>query len=169
MSVTYSDRSACITSTRAARMAGIADAITAASSSTTAEPATGSTPGIFTSPTKVCAGCASQYTVQGKRPFFFIQAKATAATSPGTSLQISSTKDDVAGLLQIPAPTYILGVHEPSKRVFIRSVHDGVAVKAITRIPIAYELTGTNLKLLHDEVVRFWRRRRHKPTDSVFL
>jgi hypothetical protein len=61
MSVTYSDRSACITSTRAARMAGIADAITAASSSTTAEPATGSTPGIFTSPTKVCAGCAGQY------------------------------------------------------------------------------------------------------------
>lgn len=45
------------------------------------------------------------------------------------------------GYLQIPAPTYILGVHEPSKRVFIRSVHDGVAVKAITRIPIAYELT----------------------------
>ena len=73
------------------------------------------------------------------------------------------------GYLQIPAPTYILGVHEPSKRVFIRSVHDGVAVKAITRIPIAYELTGGNLKLLHDEVVRFWRRRRHKPTDSVFL
>jgi len=108
-------------------------------------------------------------TVQGKRPFFFVQAKATAATSPGTSLRISSTKDDVAGLLQIPAPTYILGVHEPSKRVFIRSVHDGVAVKAITRIPVAYELTGKNLKLLHDEVVRFWRRRRHKPTDSVFL
>ncbi len=61
-----------------------------------------------------------------------------------------------------------LGVHEPSKRVFIRSVHDGVAVKAITRIPVAYELTGKNLQLLHDEVVRFWRRRRHKPTDSVF-
>jgi hypothetical protein len=44
-------------------------------------------------------------TVQGKRPFFFVQAKATAATSTVTSLRISSTKDDVAGLLPIPAPT----------------------------------------------------------------
>jgi hypothetical protein len=101
--------------------------------------------------------------------FFFVQAKATAATNPSTSLRISSTKEDVARLLQIPAPTYILGVHEPSKRVFIRSVHDGVAVKAITRIPNTYELTSKNLKILHDEVVRFWKKRRHKPTDSVFL
>jgi hypothetical protein len=58
--------------------------------------------------------------VKGKRPFFFVQAKATASTSPGASLRISSTRDNVAGLLQIPAPTYILGVHEPSKRVLIQ-------------------------------------------------
>jgi hypothetical protein len=108
-------------------------------------------------------------TVPGKRPFFFVQAKATAATTPKKSLAISTSREDIAGLLEIPAPTYILGVHEPSKRVFIRSVHDGVAVKAITRIPIGYELTAKNLKILHDEVVRFWRRRRHKPTDSVFI
>jgi hypothetical protein len=65
--------------------------------------------------------------VPGKSPFFFVQAKATAATNPSMSLRISSTKEDVARLLQIPAPTYILGVHEPSKRVFIRSVHDLVS------------------------------------------
>ena len=52
----YSVRSACITSTRAARAAGITDAVTAASSSTKAEPATGSTPGVFRSPRKVPAG-----------------------------------------------------------------------------------------------------------------
>jgi hypothetical protein len=86
-------------------------------------------------------------TVQGKRPFFFAQAKATAATSPGGTLRISSTKNDVAGLLQIPAlPTFWA-----------------------SGLPIAYELTGKNLKLLHDEVVRFWSRGWHKPTDSVFL
>lgn len=108
-------------------------------------------------------------TVPGRRPFFFLQAKATAVTNPRKSLAISTSREDIAGLLEIPAPTYVLGIHEPSKRVFIRSVHDGVAVKAITRIPVEYELTPTNLKILHDEVVRFWRRRRHKPTDSVFL
>lgn len=108
-------------------------------------------------------------TVPGKRPFFFLQAKATAATNPKKSLAISTSRDDVAALLEIPAPTYILGIHEPSKRVFIRSVHEGVGIKAITRIPVGYELTANNLKILHDEVVRFWRRRRHKPTYSVFL
>lgn len=107
-------------------------------------------------------------TVPGKRPFFFLQAKATS-TNLRKSLAISTSREDIAGLLEIPAPTYILGIHEPSKRVFIRSVHDGVAVKAITRIPVGYELTANNLKILHDEVVRFWRRRRHKPADSVFL
>jgi len=108
-------------------------------------------------------------TVPGKRPFFFLQAKATAATNPKKSLAISTSREDIAGLLEIPAPTYILGIHEPSRRVFIRSVHDGIAMKAITRIPIGYELTAKNLKILHDEVVRFWRRRRHKPADSVFI
>ncbi|MBI4902576.1 MAG: hypothetical protein HY820_03010 [Acidobacteria bacterium] len=112
--------------------------------------------------------CVELTTLPGKRPFFFVQAKATAATAPHNSLRISSTREDVARLLEIPAPTYILGVHEPSKRVFIRSVHDGVAVKAITQIPATHELTSSNLKMLHDEVVRFWKGRRHKPTKSVF-
>lgn len=108
-------------------------------------------------------------TVPGRRLFFFVQAKATASPSVGTHLRISSTKDDVARLLEIPAPTYIVGVHEPTKRAFIRSVHDGVKLKAMTRIPVAYELTSRNLEVLHSEVVRFWKRRRQKPTNSVFL
>ena len=41
----YSDRSACMTSTRDARAAGISDATTAATISTAAAPTTGSTPG----------------------------------------------------------------------------------------------------------------------------
>ena len=45
----HSERSACITSTRAARAAGSHDATTAAVNSTNAERTTGRTPGIFTS------------------------------------------------------------------------------------------------------------------------
>jgi hypothetical protein len=45
----HSERSACITSTRAARAAGSHDATTAAVSSTSAERTTGKAPGIFTS------------------------------------------------------------------------------------------------------------------------
>jgi hypothetical protein len=108
-------------------------------------------------------------TVPKQRPFFLLQAKSTAAKNPDKNLRISSTRKDVQHLLQIPAPTYMLGVHEPSKRVFARSVHEGMAAKAITTIPVAYELTSDNLKVLHDEVLRFWRKGRHKPKDSFFI
>ncbi len=108
--------------------------------------------------------------VRGKRLYFFGQAKAT--TSPLTvrsiNLSISTKKKDIDHLLRIPGPTYILGVHEPSKRVFVRSVHTGIPVKAITRIPLAYELTGANLQKLHEEVRNYWSTTDHKPTSSVF-
>jgi hypothetical protein len=108
--------------------------------------------------------------VPHRRLYFFVQVKATASTikPSSTHLAISSTRKDVTRLLQIPGPTYIMGAHEPSKRVYVRSVHTGVPEKAITRIPLAHELTSTSLKLLHQEVRAYWRTTRHKPTSSVF-
>lgn len=108
--------------------------------------------------------------VRGKRPYFFVQVKAT--TSPlhaeSTHLSISSKKADIERLLRIPGPTYIFGVHEPSRRVFVRSVDAGRPVKAVTRIPVAYELTSTNLEVLHKEVREFWSAHDYKPATSVF-
>jgi len=108
--------------------------------------------------------------VRGKRLYFFVQAKATtsALTEMSTSLSISTKRNDIVQLLRIPGPTYILGIHEPSKRVFVRSVHTGVPVKAITRIPVSHELTSRNLRVLHDEVREFWATNGHKPISSVF-
>jgi hypothetical protein len=108
--------------------------------------------------------------VPGKRLYFFAQAKATASslTNDSGHLIVSTKKADVGRLLSIPGPTYILGVHEPSQRVFVRSVHTGIPVAAITRIPVSHELTGTNLRLLHEEVRDFWLSTGLKPTRSVF-
>jgi hypothetical protein len=108
--------------------------------------------------------------VPNKRPYFFVQAKTSSAVliAGATSLGIASTKRDVLRLLQIPGPTYILGVHEPSKRVFVRSVHRGLPIRAITRIPLAYELTSVNLRRLYREVRDYWRTAAPKPTESVF-
>ncbi len=108
--------------------------------------------------------------VRGKRLYFFVQAKATTSTltEHSTNLSVSTKKKDIDRLLRIPGPTYILGIHEPSKRVFIRSVHTGIPVKAITRIPIIYELTSANLRELHEEVHNYWLTTDHKPTSSVF-
>jgi hypothetical protein len=108
--------------------------------------------------------------IRGRRPYFLVQSKATTATldARATSLRISSKKEDVTRLLQIPGPTYILGVHVPSRRVFVRSVHIGVAPRAMTRIPLTHELTSANLQILHNEVRDYWRSTGHKPTSSVF-
>jgi len=108
--------------------------------------------------------------VRGKRLYFFVQAKATTSALGvhSSCLSISTKKKDIDRLLRIPGPTYILGVHEPSKRVFVRSVHAGIPVRAITRIPLAYELTSANLRALHDEVRTYWDSHTHKPTFSRF-
>lgn len=108
--------------------------------------------------------------VPQRRLYFFVQVKTTAAklTASSTHLVISAARRDVGRLLQIPGPTYIMGVHEPSKRVFVRSVHAGIPEKAITRIPLTHELTSANLRRLHHEVRAYWRTTRHKPTFSVF-
>lgn len=110
-------------------------------------------------------------TAGGAGMFFFGQAKATAKSiKPGARvLSISADKDDVDRLLLVPAPTYILGVHEPSKRVFARAVHQGTPSKAITSIPLTHELTSTSLQILHDEVVAHWTSiSPFKPNNSAF-
>jgi hypothetical protein len=108
--------------------------------------------------------------VRGKRPYFLVQSKATSAklATHATSLRISSTKNDVARLLRIPGPTYILGVHEPSRRVFAKSVHTSIAARGITRIPLSHELTAVNLRRLYNEVRDYWQSVGHKPITSVF-
>src|SRR5205814_10219828 len=70
--------------------------------------------------------------VSGRRPYFLAQVKSTASRlgPKATTLRISSTRDDVARLLELPGPTYILGVHEPTQRVFAKSVHSGIAARA---------------------------------------
>ena len=105
-----------------------------------------------------------------KRSYFFVQAKTTLSglMERRRFLEISTKKQDVARLLAHPGPTYIFGVHEPSRRVFIRSIHQGTPVKAVTRIPFSNELTSSNLKMLYDEVERFWKCRPFKPDSSVF-
>jgi hypothetical protein len=108
--------------------------------------------------------------VAGRTPYFFAQAKATGSTLSGKAhtLRISAKKEDIQRLLRLPGPTYLFGVHEPSKRVFVRSVHRGTPIRAMTRIPLAYELTTENLKVLHNEVKSFWRAHGDKPSASAF-
>ena len=92
----------------------------------------------------------------------------SALTDQSTHLNVSTKKADIVRLLQVPAPTYLLGVHEPSKRVFVRSVHAGIPEKPISRIPISYELTSANLRRLYNEVRNYWLTTTRKPVRSEF-
>lgn len=105
--------------------------------------------------------------VSKRKPYFFAQAKATTAKL-SQNVSISAKKKDIERLLQIPGPTYLFGIHEPSGRVFVRSVHAGTPVKAITRIPLSHELTRKKLRTLHDEVREFWANDDYKPKFSIF-
>jgi hypothetical protein len=103
-------------------------------------------------------------------PYFFAQAKSTGKilSKQSGALRISTKKRDIQRLLRIPGPTYIFGIHEPTQRVFVRSVHRGTPARAMTRIPVRYELNSENLKLLHNEVRAYWRLQGHKPSTSAF-
>jgi hypothetical protein len=108
--------------------------------------------------------------VKGARPYFFVQVKSTASplAQHATHLRISSAKHDIVRLLEMSGPTYVLGVHEPSHRVFAKSVHQGMSTKSITRIELSHELTIANLIRLYNEVRDYWRSVQHKPFGSVF-
>lgn len=108
--------------------------------------------------------------VRGSRPYFFVQTKSTRRDidQDSQSLPISTKKKDIERLLRIPGPTYVIGVHEPSKRSFITSVYQGRKNAAISSIPLKYELTAENLQNLYNEVRGFWRTTQHKPDSSIF-
>lgn len=92
------------------------------------------------------------------RPFFIAQIKSTrAALAPhARRLRITIDRRKLRLLNQIPGPTYLIGVHEPSRRVFIHSVHPGVK-QSLSSIPLAFELKPANLRTLFEEVRTFWK------------
>lgn len=109
-------------------------------------------------------------TAQGQGMYFLGQAKSSSKglSNRARVLSISTKARDIQRLLQIPAPTYIFGVHEPTQRVFARSVHSGGA-NTISSIPLTHVLNAVNLQQLHDEVVSHWQAQTaSKPTTSAF-
>lgn len=103
-------------------------------------------------------------------PFFFVQVKATRSgfTKKQTRLQIDVPSEDVGRMSAHPAPTYVVGVHEPEERAFLVSVH-GAMRQRLRSITTAHELTCATLELLWGEVRDFWAGRDMTRTTSVFL
>lgn len=105
--------------------------------------------------------------VRGSNPFFFVQVKATSASLQATSIRINATKIKCQKLFRVPGPTYIVGVHEPTRAVYIHSIH-ATPAQGVYNIPLKYKLTPRNLELLHKEVQDFWKSFPNKPKRSQF-
>lgn len=103
----------------------------------------------------------------GARGIFFVQVKSTEAAVGRQSLTVRLTGETCQRLLDLPGPTYVVGVHEPSGRCFIRSI-DATTNSGLTSIPLAHELHPDNLKRLFDEVRAFWTTGPYKPQRSHF-
>lgn len=108
--------------------------------------------------------------LDGLRPYFFVQVKATAADLRPSAkvLPVGTDEKGVRELRAVPGPTYIFGVHVPSGRVFAKAVHAGTPNVRVSAISLRNELTPANLRLLYNELGEYWKSRGHKPHSSVF-
>jgi Domain of unknown function (DUF4365) len=105
-------------------------------------------------------------------PFFFAQVKTTrkefTKTQTPPRLRIEVAEKDVRRMAACPAPTYVVGVHEPEGRAFLVGVQAAMS-GAIPSITTAHELTSDTLRRLWDEVREFWRTREMSQPASSFL
>ncbi len=103
------------------------------------------------------------------RPAMFVQVKSTAQPLSAGShdIEISLGKVKCLSLFMVPGPTYLVGVHEPTRRAFILAIHSRPN-RGIYRIPLKNELTSENLRLLYNEVAEFWKKHPLKPLTSAF-
>ena len=108
--------------------------------------------------------------VRGVTPFFFAQVKTTASDLPAAAahLEVRVGKRNLKRLYERPGPTYLVGVHEPTRRAFALCVHLR-PMQDVYRIPVACELTPENLAILHREVSSFWALHPGKPAVSFFV
>src|SRR5262245_10445272 len=63
--------------------------------------------------------------VANSSPFFFAQVKSTTnkLKTNATTIKISADRKKCELLFNLPGPTYIVGVHEPTEKAYIVSVH----------------------------------------------
>ena len=106
-----------------------------------------------------------------KTPFFFVQVKTTrkeyTKTQVPPRLVVGVSEKDIRRMVNFPAPTYVVGIHEDEERAFVVSVHGDMA-DPIPSITTGYELTCETLKKLWEEVRDFWQARDMARTASLF-
>lgn len=92
-----------------------------------------------------------------KPMFCFFQIKATTKgyTKTDKKLLASLNAKSAETLLNMPAPTYLIGIDETKEKGYIVSTNED-PFKAVNNIPTTYPLNKNNLVKLWKEVKEFW-------------
>ena|SRR5258708_38447773 len=91
--------------------------------------------------------------------YFLAQVKATKkGYANGTvRLKVGVKGADIERMVRCPVPTYLIGVDEPAKAVYIVAIR-GALKGRISSIPTRYPLDAANLRILWDEVKEYWEQ-----------
>jgi hypothetical protein len=106
-----------------------------------------------------------------RRPYFFIQVKATRAgftTIHPPRLKTKVPKSDVRKMALFRAPTYVIGVDEPGERAYVIAVF-GRMRESISSISTQHQLNPLTLKALWEEVRDYWKGRNMHQQTSRFV
>ncbi len=102
-------------------------------------------------------------------PFFFVQVRTTQLPRLSNgALRIHVDADHITGLVRYPAPTYIVGVHEPTMATYIISAN-GERNIGISSIPTMFPLDAKHRQVLWSEVKRFWQTPTGAKLTSAFI
>jgi hypothetical protein len=101
------------------------------------------------------------------RPICFVQVKTTQQDliSLESRLPVRLSREQVRALARYPAPTYLAGIHEPTKQGWLLAV-TGQAERALSSMPTDFPINADTRQTLFDEVVRFWEENTPSPMTA---
>lgn len=103
--------------------------------------------------------------------YCFVQVKATRldlTRGRPHRLRVQLPRIDVERMIRYPAPTYLVGIHEPTEVAYIASVNEADC-GPFASLRTDHSLNDpANLQRLWDEVLQYWRSRDMVLRGSVF-
>lgn len=106
-----------------------------------------------------------------RTPYFFVQVKTTREgyTRRGgpPRLKVKLSRREVRRLALYPAPTYLVGIDERQERGYILAIREGMT-DPIPSLPTSFPLDVPNMRILWEEVRRFWQGRDMAMQQSAF-
>ena len=104
-------------------------------------------------------------------PYFFVQVKTTTTTGytqKQQRLKVKIPEPSILGLAAYPAPTYIVGIDEPTGQGYLLSAN-GEYLGPLSSISTQFPINRETRETLWNEVQAFWARYDGNDLNSNFI